>query len=169
MKNKGIRLIILSLLTIGWVILMRKMTAPLDPLTMIRFEFIGSADKASELLGRLKDLGQSELLTRSIFLDFIFPFFYGATMYYASAWICSKLPSKHPLNRFQLLGTVIITAVVCDLIENVSLLKLIYYPASDLIAYSAFFFAGLKFVLIFLVLLHFITCLLLIPKVRKAT
>ena len=115
MKNKGLRLIILLLITTGWLILMRKMTFPLDPGIVITFEFIGSADKAKELLEYLKDIGHFELLTRSIFLDFIFPLLYGATFYYASAWACKKLPKVHPLNRFKLFSGMTVVAVACDM------------------------------------------------------
>ena len=169
MKNKGTRLIILSLLTIGWLILMRKMTEPLDPGIIITFEFIGTADKATKLLALLKDLGHFDLLTRSIFLDFIFPLLYGATFYYASAWVCSKLPMGHHLNRFKVLSSLTVIAVACDIMENVSLLKLIYYPPADMFAYAAYFFACLKFLLLILVLMHFIVSLIIIWGGNKKT
>ena len=169
MKNNGYRLIILLLITIGWLILMRKMTAPLDLGIIITFEFIGSADKAMEFLSRLKDLGHLDLLTRSIFLDFIFSLLYGATFYYASLWVCSKLPQKHRLNRFQLLSSLIVVAVFSDLIENVSLLKLIYYPPADMYAYSAFFFAGLKFLFLTIVVLHFISSIIIVFTGKKSS
>ncbi len=168
MTNKGIRLIVLSLITIGWLILMRSMTRPLDPSVIIQFEFIGTADKAIELLSGLKEMAQLDLLTRSIFLDFIFALLYGATFYYGSAWVCSKLPRKHVLNRFHLTATLIIFAVLSDFLENVSLLKLIYYPPADMFAYSAFMFAGIKFLLLLLVLLHFIVSLFVIWKAGRA-
>ena len=144
MKNKGTRLIVSSVFTIGWLILMRNMTRSLDPGVIIQFEFIGTAEKSTELLMKLREIGQFDLLTRSIFLDFIFALLYGVTFYYASAWVCNKLPLKHPLKRFHLLASLTIIAVVCDLVENVSLLKLIYYPPTDLFAYSAFLFARLS-------------------------
>jgi hypothetical protein len=50
MKNKGLRFTILLLITLGWIILMRKMTAPLDPGSIITFEFIGTAANADLFL-----------------------------------------------------------------------------------------------------------------------
>ncbi len=167
MKNKGTRLIILLMLTIGWLILMRKMTDPLDPGDIIIFEFIGTADKAKAFLANLEDIGHLELLTRSIFLDFIFPLLYGATLYYASAWACKKLPKVHPLNRFKLFSGMTVIAVACDMFENVSLLKLIYYPPADMFACSAFIFAALKFLLLALVLLHFIASMVIALTRKK--
>lgn len=146
---------------------MRKMTVPLDAASIINFEFIGNADKAKAFLANLKDLGQLELLTRSIFLDFIFPLFYGATLYYASAWVCGKLPKGHSLKRFSILSSMTVIAVVCDMLENVSLLKLIYYPPADMFAYSAFIFAGLKFLLLALIVLHFIASMIIIFTGKK--
>jgi hypothetical protein len=167
MKNKGIRFITLLILTLAWMFLMRAMTAPLDPGTIFDFEFIGTAKHAVSFLTGLQNSGQLELLTRSIFLDFIFPLLYGATFYYSSAWICSKLPEKHIFNRFRTLGTLTIIAVICDFIENVSLLKLIYYPPADMYAYSAFLFASLKFLLLAIVLTHFIISGLIVLKGLK--
>lgn len=167
MKNKGLRLTLLLLFTAGWLILMKKMTAPLDPGSIIAFEFIGTADKAQALLASLKDLGHLDLLTLSLFLDFIFPLLYGATLYYASAWACGKLPKGHPLNKFRLLSSLTIVAVACDLFENVSLLKLIYYPPADMFAYSAFIFAGFKFLLLSLVLIHFIAVMVIFRGRKK--
>lgn len=167
MKNKGIRFTTLLILTGAWMFLMRAMTAPLNPGIIFEFEFIGTAKRAVSFLSALQNSGQLDLLTRSIFLDFIFPLLYGAAFYYASAWICSKLPEKHILNQFRMLGTLTIIAVICDFIENVSLLKLIYYPPADMYAYSAFVFASLKFLLLALVLTHFIISGLIVLKGGK--
>ncbi|MHB1177340.1 MAG: hypothetical protein ACYCZO_03320 [Daejeonella sp.] len=167
MKNKGLLLIILSLLTTAWLFIMKAMTAPLAPMEVIKFEFIGTGKDAVKFLSSLENAGQLELLTRSIFLDFIFPLLYGATLYYASAWICRKLNKDHVLNRFRLLGALTILAVICDIAENVSLLKLIYYPPADLYAYSAYFFASVKFLLLGVVFVHFIVSGLMVIRDKK--
>ncbi|MEJ7779503.1 MAG: hypothetical protein WKF68_07925 [Daejeonella sp.] len=167
MKNKGLRLIVLSLLTAAWMLIMKAMTATLHPMKVIQFEFIGTANNATDFLSGLRNSGELELLTRSIFLDFIFPLLYGATFYYASAWVCSKLKKDHIFNRFRLLGSLTILAVMCDFIENVSLLKLIYYPPADLYAYSAYFFASLKFLLLGLVVIHFLMSGMIVIEGRK--
>lgn len=168
MKNKGIRFITLLILTLAWIFLMRAMTAPLNPGKIFDFEFIGTAKKAASFISVLQNSGQLDLLTRSIFLDFIFPLLYGATFYYASAWICSKLPGEHILKRFRTLGTLTIIAVICDFIENVSLLKLIYYPPADMYAYSAFVFASIKFLLLGIVFIHFILSGLIVWRDKKS-
>ena len=72
MKNKGLRFTILMLITLGWIILMRTMTAPLDPGSILTFEFIGTAANAELFLNKLEALGHKELMILSIYLDFIF-------------------------------------------------------------------------------------------------
>jgi len=156
MKHKGARFLIFSILTAGWLLVMRSMTAPLDPGLILEFEFIGTARESINFLTGLRDSGQLDLLTRAIFLDFIFPLLYGATFYCATVWVCSKLPKKHLFNRARLITTFTIIAVVCDLLENLSLFKLIYYPPQDLYAYLAYSFATMKFTLLGIVLAHFI-------------
>lgn len=156
MKNKGLRFMMLFLLTIVWLVLMRYMTAPLDSRLIIQFEFIGTASKAAGFISSLKSAGTLELMTRSLFLDLIFPLFYGATFFYASAWICGKLPKRHIFNVCRLMNSLTVVAVLCDLMENFALLKLIYYPPTDLTAYGAYFFAAVKFFVLAVVFTHFI-------------
>ena len=156
MKNKGLRFLIFFILTAAWMLFMRAITAPLDPGLIIDFEFIGSAQEAVGFLAGLRNSGQLELLTRNIFLDFIFPLLYGTTFYYATAWICSKLPDGHIFDEFKQIRVLTIIAVICDFLENVALFALIYYPPEDFYAYSAYFFAAVKFTLLGLVSAHFI-------------
>jgi hypothetical protein len=135
------------------------MTAALDPGSILKFEFIGTAEKAVKFLNDLKTAGHIELITLSIYLDFIFPLLYGAMFFYASAWACGKLPEGHSLNRFRILSGMTVIAVACDMLENISLLQLIYHNPADRYAKAAFFFAGTKFLLLTIVLLHFLASL----------
>jgi hypothetical protein len=169
MKNKGLRLILLFLLTATWLILMREMTAPLKPGSILEFEFIGTAEKAENFLSNLRQLGHIELITLSIYLDFIFPLLYGAMFYYGSAWACSQLAEGSILKRFKLLSSLTVIAVACDMIENISLLQLIYFAPSNLFANAAYLFAGIKFILLSIVLLHFLVSTLLNGKRIKAS
>jgi hypothetical protein len=169
MKNKGLRLILLFLLTAAWFILIRKMTTPLNPASILEFEFIGTAEKAENFLTNLTQLGHTELLTLSIYLDFIFPLLYGAMFYYGSAWACSRLAEGNILNSFKLLSSLTVIAVACDMIENISLLQLIDYPPSNLFANTAYLFAGIKFILLSIVLLHFLVSTLLAGKETKTS
>lgn len=146
---------------------MRSMTTPLETTQVLEFEFIGTAQKAIAFLSALEASGQLELLTRSIFLDCVFLFLYGATFYFLGAWICSRLPERHVFNNFRMISISIITAVICDLLENLSMLGMIYYPPQDAYAYLAFFFAAVKFTLLGLVLIFFILSGLVLLKTSK--
>lgn len=167
MKNKGLRFTILLIITLGWIILMRTMTAPLNQGSILTFEFIGTAANAELFLNKLKDLGHMELMTLSIYLDFIFPLLYGATFFYGSAWACGRLVKNHPLNKFRILSNMVVTAVACDFLENLSLLQLINSGPDDLYAGAAFIFAGIKFLLLALVLLHFLITVLISAKGKQ--
>lgn len=164
MKNKGLRFTILLLITLGWIILMRTMTAPLNQGSILAFEFIGTAANAELFLNKLGALGHTELMTLSIYLDFIFPLLYGATFYYGSAWVCGKLVKDHPLNKFKILGNMTLAAVVCDFLENISLLQLINNGPDNTYAGAAFIFAGIKFLLLSLILFHFLAAFLISAK-----
>lgn len=166
MKDKGLRFIILLFLSIIWIYLMRRMTAPLDPSLIIDFEFIGTGQDAINFISGLQSSDQLTLMTRSIFLDFIFPLLYGATFYYASAWICSLLPKRHLFNRFTIISSLAILAVLSDLAENMCLLMLIYYPPNDMFAALAYIFAGSKFFLLGMVFIHFVVSGFIVLKDR---
>ncbi len=169
MKDKGLRFLIFLVLTAVWLYIMRVMTSPLDPGLILDFEFIGTARESVNFLAGLRNSGQLDLLTRGIFLDFIFPLLYGATFFYATAWICHKLPSSHVFNKFRAVSALTIIAVICDFLENLSLLKLIYYPPEDFYAFLAYFFASAKFALLGLVFAHFIICgLIVVLDSKKA-
>ncbi len=167
MKNKGLRFIILLFITLGWIILMRNMTAPLNQGSILTFEFIGTAAKAELFLNKLEALGHIELITLSIYLDFIFPLLYGATFFYGSAWACGRLGEDHPLNKFRILSNMALFAVAFDFLENLSLLQLINSGPDDTYAGAAFIFAGIKFLLLALVLLHFLIAVLISIKGRQ--
>ncbi len=169
MTYKGVRFLFYFVLTVAWLRLMRNMTAPLEPGLIIEFEFIGTAQKAIAFLSALEANGQLELLTRSIYLDFIFPLLYGATLYHATLWICSKLPEGHVFNQLRNISILTGIAVICDFLENLSLLKLLYYPPENIYAYAAYFFAAAKFMLLGLVIVHFILSgLIAIKKSKKS-
>ena len=167
MKNKGLRFTILLLITLGWIILMRTMTAPLNQGSILTFEFIGTAANAELFLNKLEGLGHTELMTLSIYLDFIFPLLYGATFFYGSAWVCGRLSKDHPLNKFRILSNMTLAAVACDFLENLSLLQLINSGPDDTYAGAAFIFAGIKFLLLALVLLHFLYAVLISTKGKQ--
>lgn len=146
---------------------MRGMTSPLDPGNILKFEFIGTAEKAKLFLSNLKELGHLELITLSIYLDFIFALFYGAMFFYASAWACGKLSKGHILNRLKLINRLTIAAVTFDMLENASMLQLIESEPTDFYAKAAFYFATLKFILLAIVLLHFLSSLLISLVIKK--
>ncbi len=167
MKNKGLRFTILLLITLGWIVLMRNMTAPLDQSSILTFEFIGTAANAELFLNKLEALGHTELMTLSIYLDFIFPLLYGATFFYGSAWACGRLEKDHPLNKFRILSNMALTAVACDFLENLSLLQLINSGPDDTYAGAAFIFAGIKFLLLAVLFLHFLVTVLITAKGKQ--
>lgn len=146
---------------------MRNMTAPLNQGSILTFEFIGTAAKAELFLNKLEALGHIELITLSIYLDFIFPLLYGATFFYGSAWACGRLGEDHPLNKFRILSNMALFAVAFDFLENLSLLQLINSGPDDTYAGAAFIFAGIKFLLLALVLLHFLIAVLISIKGRQ--
>lgn len=167
MKNKGLRFTLLLLITLGWIILMRTMTAPLNQGSILTFEFIGTSENAELFLNKLETLGHTELMTLSIYLDFIFPLLYGATFFYGSAWACGRLLKDHPLNKFRILSNMTLAAVACDFLENLSLLQLIKSGPDDTYAGAAFIFAGIKFLLLTLVLLHFLVAVFISVKGKQ--
>ncbi len=146
---------------------MRNMTAPLVQSSILTFEFIGTAANAELFLNKLEALGHIELMTLSIYLDFIFPLLYGATFFYGSAWACGRLEKDHPLNKFRILSNMALTAVACDFLENLSLLQLINSGPDDTYAGAAFIFAGIKFLLLAMLFLQFLVTVLITAKGKQ--
>ena len=159
--------------TIAWIMVMRKLTAPLDSSDILRFEFIGTAAKAEEFLRDLP-AGHIVLLTRSIYLDMVFPLLYGLTLWTANrwAWPETRLPetkgksvTAHFIARFALWAT--LAAIASDYVENAAMLNMISTGPMDTAASAAWWFASLKFSLIVLLLILFL-CGLLLRLIRSS-
>ena len=164
---KRLTLFLASLIaTILWVVLMRKLTAPLDSNDIVRFEFVGTAAMAEDFLKNLPT-GHIRLLTRSIYLDMAFPLLYGLTLWSANRWAWPEARSRtaHFIGGFVPWATAI--AIGSDYIENVAMLNMISTGPTDAAASAAWWFASLKFSLIALLLILFV-CGLLLRVIRSA-
>ncbi len=164
---KRLTLFLASLIaTILWIVLMRKLTAPLDSSDIVRFEFAGTAALAEDFLKNLP-AGHIKLLSRSIYLDMAFPLLYGLTLWSANrwAWPGTRSRTAHFIGGFVPWAAAI--AAGSDYIENVAMLNMISSGPSDAAASAAWWFACLKFSLIVLLLILFV-CGALVRLIRSA-
>lgn len=154
------KLLIVSLvLTVGWGIFMREEIKPITTDDIVRFEFAGTQEKVSQILTVWENSDLLNLAIHGIYLDFVFIFFYTASL----ALSCLTFPSLTgkislmtwgmKLYRFSLY------AGLADFFENLCLMQLLngernfFYPA------AAWGLAFIKFTIIVAVLVFLFRCI----------
>jgi len=138
---------IVTIATIGWIILMR----PFSPANIVQFELAKTVESAQHIITEWGTEGVSKARV-SIYLDFIFIFLY--------AWAIGlgcKVSSAFSANeKLMVAGTffsrVIWFASSCDLIENFAMLFTLT-EMNELTVLMAFYFAVIKFIVVLLALL----------------
>jgi hypothetical protein len=138
---------IVTLVTIGWIILMR----PFTPANIVQFELAKTVESARQIIDAWGEEGVSKA-RMSIYLDFVFIFLY--------AWAISlgcKVSTIFSANeKLMVVGTffsqVIWFAGSCDLIENFAMLFTLS-DINELTVSMAFYFAIIKFTIVVLALL----------------
>ncbi|MBO0935540.1 hypothetical protein J2I47_03165 [Fibrella sp. HMF5335] len=148
---------LLLIATIGYSVFMNRSIAPLTSKEVVAYELARTPDQATVLLGQMSLRGKDVLLSRSIFLDFLFLCLYGTTLFVGcryAAQLLAKVDVRKTwitwVNRLAWLG---IVAAVFDAIENGAMLQqLPPASATTTTAHLAWAMALLKFSCIAVVL-----------------
>lgn len=152
--DKQVRLFsIVTLATIGWLILMR----PFTPTNIVQFELAKTIESAQHIMDAWGNEGMSKA-RMSIYLDFVFLFLYA----WAIALGCkvSTAFSANPnlIKAGTLFSRMIWFASSCDLIENGAMLFTLS-DVNELTVSMAFYFAVIKFSIVLLALLLIVLAL----------
>jgi hypothetical protein len=138
---------IVTLITIGWILLMR----PFSPSNIVQFELAKTVDSAQQIINDWGVEGSSEARL-SIYLDFVFIFLYSS----AISLGCKVSTAFSDNDKLNMAGTffsrVIWFAGSCDLIENFAMLFTLS-SLNELTVMMAFYFAIIKFIIVVLTLL----------------
>jgi hypothetical protein len=138
---------IVTIATIGWIILMR----PFSPANIVQFEMAKTVESAQHIITEWGKEGVSKARV-SIYLDFVFIFLY--------AWAIGlgcKVSSAFSANeKLIVAGTFFSRAIwfagSCDLIENFAMLFTLS-SINELTVSMAFYFAIIKFTIVVVALL----------------
>jgi hypothetical protein len=138
---------IVSIVTIGWIILMR----PFSPTNIVQFELAKTVESAQHIITEWDAEGVSKARV-SIYLDFVFIFLYA----WAIGLGCKVSAAFSANEKLMVAGTffsrIIWFAGSCDLIENFAML-LTLADINELTISMAFYFAVIKFAIVVLALL----------------
>jgi hypothetical protein len=138
---------IATLVTVGWIILMR----PFSPSNIIQFEVAKTVASAQQIIDDWGGEGVTKARI-SIYLDFVFVFLYA----WAIGLGCKVSTAFSANEKLVMAGTffsrVIWFAGSCDIIENLAMLFTLA-DNNDLTVSMAFYFACIKFIIVVLALL----------------
>lgn len=138
---------IVTLATLGWIILMR----PFSPSNIVQFELAKMVKSAQQIIDEWGTEGVSKARV-SIYLDFVFIFLY--------AWAISlgcKVSTTFSANHNLITAGVFFSRIIwfagsCDLIENFVMLFTLS-KINELTVSMAFYFAVIKFTIVLVALL----------------
>ncbi len=136
-----------TLATVGWIILMR----PFSPTNIVQFELAKTVESAQRIIDAWGDDGVSKA-QMSIYLDFVFIFLYARAIDLG----CKVSTAFSASEKLMMAGTffsrVVWFAGSCDLIENFAMLFTLS-GINELTVSMAFYFAIIKFTIVVLALL----------------
>lgn len=138
---------IITIVTIGWIILMR----PFSPANIVQFEMAKTVESAQKIISAWGTEGVSKAQV-SIYLDFVFIFLYA----WAIALGCKVSAAFSAKVKLIVTGSFFSRAIwfagSCDLIENMAMLFTLS-SINELTVSMAFYFAFIKFTIVVLALL----------------
>jgi len=138
---------IVTLVTIGWIILMR----PFTPVNIVQFELAKTVDSAQQIIDAWGEEGVTKA-RMSIYLDFVFIFLYAWAINLGCKVSTAFSDNERLIKAGTFFSTVIWFAGSCDLIENVAMLFTLS-GMNELTVTMAFYFAIFKFSIVVLALL----------------
>lgn len=138
---------IVTLVTIGWMILMR----PFTPSNIVQFELAKTVDAAQQIIDDWGEAGISKARL-SIYLDFIFIFLYAWAISLGAKVATAFSANQNLVTAGSFFSRVIWFAGSCDIIENVAMLMTLS-ELNELTVSMAFYFAIFKFSIVVLALL----------------
>lgn len=139
--------LIFTLITIGWIVLMR----PFTPANIVQFELAKTVEAARQII----DIWGEEGITKarlSIYLDFVFIFLYAVSIGLGCKVSTAFSDNEKLIKAGTFFSTIIWFAGSCDVIENIAMLFSLS-GMNELTVAMAFYFAIFKFTIVVLALL----------------
>jgi hypothetical protein len=157
------------ILTAGWIAFMRYETKPFTSEEIVRFEFAGTPEHASEII---KDWNEREwvpLAIHSLYLDFIFIFLYTATLALGCLTFPSLTGKINLINWGMKLYRFSLYAGLADFFENLCLLEVLYDDHRAFFPAAAWALAFIKFTIVVAVLLFLLRCIIhwVVNRIRE--
>lgn len=147
-------------LTLGFIAWSRTIISPLTTNDIVRFEVAKQLPVAQKIMDEWTVSGKMEKAVDAVYGDFLFIILYAGSLM-TGVLLLSRL-SRHILllRMGRLVALLIPVAAVCDVIENLAMLKTLGGRASEFYVALAYDMAVAKFSIIILALIFLFICLL---------
>ena len=140
---------------------MASLVKPLTSKEIVAFELAKTPEAATTLIKEWQEKDLIGNAKKSIYLDFIFLVLYSVSIGLGCSVLSKLTESTFLIQAGFVLSRIIALAGLCDVIENLAMLKSI---SGDLTAWStavAFWFASVKFLVVVCCLLFVVSCLVI--------
>lgn len=134
-----------------------------------KLQMAKTTEEAAKIVARWKESGQDQNRLDSLKLDYIFIFFYTVTLF-AGCRVLSVLTKNDTLVKAGgIFSYIIVFAALCDIVENITMSRMLHGKIDSVTAYLAYVMAGIKFSGIILVLIFTTACFLIwvVDKFQK--
>lgn len=145
---------IVTVATLGWMILMR----PFTPANIVQFELAKTVESAKQIIDAW-GVGGISKARLSIYLDFVFLFLYAWSISLGCHVVTTFSANDPIIKAGVFFSRIIWFAASCDLIENLAMLFTLS-AMNELTVSMAFYFAIIKFAIVLLALLLILLAML---------
>lgn len=121
------------------------------PMGIVSMELANTLQKTKTVMADWT-VGLSQIFYQNILLDFVFIFFYGGLFFLLSRYFATQFASLK--NSGILFSWLALAAAILDVLENSLMLVSFSGHTHSVVSFLTFLFAGMKFLLIALVILY---------------
>jgi len=149
-----------ALLTIGYMIWVRNYLSPLSAGEIVQFEVAKTVSKAESIIQEWKNTGKYEQGVKSTSLAYLFIALYTLAIGFGCRFISACTGNEILIKGGRGFAWLIITAAICDIIENIAMSRTLAGPISHINVLLAYNLARIKFSIVIVCLLFILACAL---------
>jgi hypothetical protein len=155
------RLFVISvIITLSWMVLMGSLVKPLNSQGIVAFELAKTPNVAAAILKEWQEKDLIGNARKSIYLDFIFLLLYSISIGLGCVLLSRFTQNELLVQSGSVLSKVVPLAGLCDVVENLAMLKTLCGLVTSLPVTIAYWFAVVKFLIVAVSLLFLLICLI---------
>ena len=155
------RLFVISvIITLSWMVLMGSLVKPLNSQDIVVFELAKTPEVAAAIVKEWREKDLTGNAMKSICLDFVFLLLYSISIGLGCVLLSRFTQNELLIQSGSVLSKGVPLAGLCDVVENLAMLKTLIGSVTSLPVTIAYWFAAVKFLIVVVSLLFLLICLI---------